>query len=135
MALIPHDPDALFPPYRAYCHALEVRDASRLLFVSGLNGYLRDGVSMPESFEEQADVIWGHLQAILADAGLGLNDIVSLRTYLSDPNYDEPNVRMRVKYLGNHRPASTVVCCQLLDPKWKLEIEAVAAAASPDTDK
>jgi len=30
--------------------------------------------------------------------------------------------------MGDHRPASTVVCCRLLDPRWKLEIEAVAAA-------
>ena len=134
MTFIPHDPDALFPPYRAYSHALEVRGASRLLFISGLNGYLRDGTSMPESFNAQADVIWGHIQAILAGAGLGLNNIVSLRTYLSDPKYDEPNVRMRLKYLGNHRPASTVVCCQLLDPKWKLEIEAVAADTTVDTN-
>jgi hypothetical protein len=50
-----------------------------------------------------------------------------LRTYLADPVYDEANVRMRVKYLGNHETSSTVVCCRLLDPKWKLEIEAMAA--------
>jgi enamine deaminase RidA (YjgF/YER057c/UK114 family) len=42
--------------------------------------------------------------------------------------YDDANVRMRVKYLGDHRPSSTVVCCQLLDPRWKLEVEAMAAA-------
>ncbi len=50
-----------------------------------------------------------------------------LRTYLADPRHDEANVRMRVKYLGDHEPSSTVVCCQLLDPKWKPEIEAMAA--------
>jgi hypothetical protein len=33
-----------------------------------------------------------------------------------------------MKYLGNHQPTLTVICCQLLDPKWKLEIEAMAAA-------
>jgi 2-iminobutanoate/2-iminopropanoate deaminase len=46
---------------------------------------------------------------------------------LADPQYDEDNVRLRVKYLGDHCPASTVVCCRLLDPKWKLEVEAMAA--------
>jgi 2-iminobutanoate/2-iminopropanoate deaminase len=51
----------------------------------------------------------------------------SLRTYLADPQYDEANVQMRVRFLGTHAPSSTVICCQLLDPKWKLEIEAVAA--------
>jgi 2-iminobutanoate/2-iminopropanoate deaminase len=54
-------------------------------------------------------------------------NLVSLRTYLADPKYDEANVRMRVKYLGDHETASTVVCCRLLDPKYKLEIEGAAA--------
>jgi hypothetical protein len=34
---------------------------------------------------------------------------------------------VRVKYLGTHSLSSTVVCCQLLDPRWKLEVEAMAA--------
>ena len=38
------------------------------------------------------------------------------------------NVRLRMKYLGDNRPALTVVCCQLLLPEWKLEVEAMAAA-------
>lgn len=56
---------------------------------------------------------------------------VSIRTYLADPQFDEANVQLRVKYLGSHCPASTVVCCRLLDPKWKLEIEAMAASGPP----
>jgi enamine deaminase RidA (YjgF/YER057c/UK114 family) len=127
MPIVQHNPGGVFPPYRAYSHATEVRGDSRLLFISGLNGYANDGTTMPESFEEQAELIWEHLRTILASAGMDFSNIVSLRTYLSDPRYDEPNVRMRMKYLGSHRPASTVVCCQLLEPKWKLEIEVVAA--------
>ena len=64
----------------------------------------------------------------LASAGMGVSNLVSLRTYLADPKYDEQNARMRARQLGPHRVASTVVCCQLLEQKWKLEIEAVAAA-------
>ena len=82
---------------------------------------------MPESFEEQGELIWGYIGVILKSAGMTYGNIVSLRTYLSSPAYDEPNVRLRVKYLGNNRPASTVICCQLLESNWKLEIEAVAA--------
>ena len=82
---------------------------------------------MPESFEEQGELIWGYIGVILKSAGMSYGNIISLRTYLASPDYDEPNVRLRVKYLGNNRPASTVMCCQLLESKWKLEIEAVAA--------
>ena len=127
MPIIPHNPKELFPQYRNYSHAVEVSGDSRILFISGLNGYLADGKSMPDSFEEQGEIIWRHIGVILKSAGMTYNNIVSLRTYLSSPEYDEPNVKLRMKYLGNNQPASTVVCCQLLESKWKLEIEAVAA--------
>jgi 2-iminobutanoate/2-iminopropanoate deaminase len=127
MTVILHTPDGVFPPYRCYSHAVEVRGDARLLVVSGLNGYRADGVTLPESFEEQGELIWTHLGTILRSAGMDYQDLVSLRTYLADPADDEANVRLRVKYLGTHRPALTVVCCRLLDPRWKLEMEAMAA--------
>ena len=127
MPVIQHNPDGLFPPYRAYSHATEVRGESRLLFISGLNGYEKDGITMPESFDEQAELIWGHIGTILASAGMGYETSCRCELICRIPQYDEPNVRMRVKYMGHHRPASTVVCCQLLEPKWKLEVEVVAA--------
>ena len=117
-----------FRRYRCYTHATEIRGDSRLLIISGLNGYLQDGRTMPESFEEQADIIWTHTRRrCCAAADMTVANLVSLRTYLADPKYDEANVRMRVKYLGTHAPSSTVICCQLLDPRWKLEVEAMAA--------
>jgi enamine deaminase RidA (YjgF/YER057c/UK114 family) len=127
MTIVSHNPPGLFPPYRSYSHATEIRGDARLLIISGLNGYLADGVTMPDSFEEQGDIIWKHIGTLLRAANMDYANIVSLRTYLADPSYDEANVRLRVKYLGTHRPSSTVVCCQLLEPKWKLEVEAMAA--------
>lgn len=130
MPIVHHNPPELFPQYRCYSHAIEVSGDSRLLLISGLNGYLADGETLPESFAEQAEVIWGHLGAILRSAGMSFENLISLRTYLADPEDDEANVRMRVKYLGEHRTSLTVVCCRLLDPRWKLEVEAMAAASS-----
>jgi 2-iminobutanoate/2-iminopropanoate deaminase len=127
MPITHHNPSGLFPRYSNYTHAVEVRGDSRLLFVSGLNGYLPDGKTMPLTFDEQAEIIWGHLKTILCDAGMTVQNLVSLRFYLADPKYDEANVRMRARHLGDHSVALTVICCQLLDPKWKLEVEAVAA--------
>jgi len=127
MPITRHNPAELFPQYRNYSHGVEVSGNSRLLFISGLNGYLSDGVTMPDSFEEQGEIIWQYIGVILKSAGMTYDNIVSLRTYLSGPEYDEPNVKLRMKYLGQHQPALTVICCQLLEPKWKLEIEAVAA--------
>jgi enamine deaminase RidA (YjgF/YER057c/UK114 family) len=128
MSITKHNPTELFPQYRNYSHAVEVSSGSRLLWISGLNGYLADGKTLPDSFEEQGEIIWGYIGVILKAAGMTYENIVSLRTYLASPEYDEPNVRLRMKYLGDHQPALTVICCQLLEPEWKLEIEAVAAA-------
>lgn len=128
MPIVHHNPPELFPPYRCNSHAIEVRGDSRILVISGLNGFLADGTTMPSSFDAQAEIIWNHLGAILRSAGMSFENLISLRTYLADPADDEANVRMRVKYLGSHRTSLTVVCCRLLDPRWKLEIEAMAAA-------
>jgi len=121
------NPLTVFPPYRGYAHAIEVGPGSRMLFISGLNGFDKDGISMPESFEGQAEMIWKHIKAILAEAEMAVSDLVSLRTYLASSEYDEQNAAMREKHLGGNRVASTVIVCQLLETKWKLEVEAVAA--------
>ena len=54
MAITQHNPKELFPQYGNYCHAVEVSGDSRILFISGLNGYKQDGTTMPDSFEDQA---------------------------------------------------------------------------------
>ena len=128
MPITKHNPSTLFPQYNNYSHGIEVSGDSKLLFISGLNGYEADGRTMPESFDDQARLIWTHIGAILESAGMSYGNIVSLRTYLAHPDLDQPNVAMRREFLGSHEPSSTVICCQLLESKWKLEIEAVAAA-------
>ena len=125
--VIKHNPQNIYPQYQNYSHAMEVSSGSRLLIISGLNGYLADGKSMPETFEEQGEMIWKHLGTILESAQMGYQNLVSIRFYLASPEFDEANVRLRKKYLGSHQPALTVICCQLLDPHWKLEVEAMAA--------
>ena len=127
MPVIAHNPEGVFPPYRCYSHATEVRGDARLLVISGLNGYEADGRTLPDSFDGQAELVWRHLRTILRSADMDYENLISLRFYLADPRYDEANVAMRVKHLGAHRPALTVVCCRLLDPRWKLEVEAMAA--------
>ena len=129
MTNTPLDPAGLFPPYANYAHAIEVQGGSRMLYISGLNGFEDDGVTMPASFEEQAELVWRHLARVLAAADMTYADLVSLRFYLADPADDPANVAILRRHLGGHRSARTVVCAQLLDPSWRIEIEAVAARA------
>lgn len=128
MSIVAHNPEGLYPPYANYAHAVEVSAGSRMLFVSGLNGFEDDGTTMPDSFGEQARLIWRHLGRILGDSDLTYADLVSLRCYLADPADDEENVAILREHLGDHRAARTVICCRLLEPAWRIEVEAVAAA-------
>jgi 2-iminobutanoate/2-iminopropanoate deaminase len=127
MAILKHNPTSLFPQYKNYSHAIETSSGSRHLFISGLNGYEKDGQSMPESFTEQGELIWKYIGEILKSANMSYNNLISVRTYLSSPEYDAENMALRKKFLGDHEPTLTVICCQLLETKWKLEVEAIAA--------
>jgi 2-iminobutanoate/2-iminopropanoate deaminase len=127
MSLVQHNPERVFPPYANYSHAVEVPAGSRLLFVSGLNGYESDGVSMPADFEGQANKIWAHLTTTLESAHMGIEDLVSLRFYLADAAHDPANVAILKSRLGKHHCARTVICVGMLEPGWLIEVEAIAA--------
>jgi enamine deaminase RidA (YjgF/YER057c/UK114 family) len=118
---------ACHPKYPGYAQSVELACGARTLSVSGLNGYESDGKTMPDSFEEQSELIWRHLVTILASAGMEIGNLVFLRTYLARPEYMEANKAMRKKHLGDQEVGITVVCATLLKPEWKLEVEAVAA--------
>ena len=74
--------------------------------------------SVPEGFEAQHDQIWQNTLAILADAGMGPEDIVRLNVYSTDPDGLRFLKVHREKYLKpGHTPASTWVVCLTT---WKI---------------
>ena len=123
----PHNPATIFPPYAAYAHAVEVPPGARTLYISGLNGYEQDGTSMPADFEGQARLVWQHLGTALTAAGMTYDDLVRLRFYLTSAEDDPANVALIREHLGDHLACRTVVIQQLLEPEWRVELEAVAA--------
>jgi enamine deaminase RidA (YjgF/YER057c/UK114 family) len=67
------------------------------------------------------------IEAALTEAGASLADVVRTRTYLVDATDWEAIGRVHGELFGSIRPASTmVVVAALLDPRWKVEIEADA---------
>jgi enamine deaminase RidA (YjgF/YER057c/UK114 family) len=123
----PYNPDTVFPPYAAYAHAVEVPAGARTLYISGLNGYEPDGRTMPPDFEGQARLVWRHLGEALGAAGMTYADLVQLRFYLASAEDDPTNVALIREHLGDHLACRTVVVQQLLEPDWRVEVEAVAA--------
>ena len=63
----------------------------------------------------------------LARAGAAFGDVVRTRMYLTDADDWEDVARAHGEVFAEIRPASTaVVVKELLDPRWRVEIEAEA---------
>jgi 2-iminobutanoate/2-iminopropanoate deaminase len=128
MQLVPHSPtDGIYPPSGDYAHAMEVRGAERLLFVAGTMGL--DPAGAPgATLAEQLELVWSNLRAILASAGMTVDNIVRLTSYLRDASYAEANAAARVAALGGRVVPTTAIVAQTLVSDWMVEIEVVAAA-------
>ncbi len=67
------------------------------------------------------------IEVALEDAGASLADVVRTRQFIVDPDDAEAVGRAHAAAFGDARPASTmVVVAALLDPRWRVEIEAEA---------
>ena len=105
-----------------------VRLGDRVL-VSGTAPIWPDGSVDPDP-ERQARRCLEIIGAALEEAGATLGDVVRTRTYLTDAADAEAVGRAHAAAFGEVRPASTmVVVAALLDPRWKVEIEAEAQSA------
>jgi enamine deaminase RidA (YjgF/YER057c/UK114 family) len=69
------------------------------------------------------------IAAALAEAGAGLADVVRTRIYLTDANDWEAVGRAHGEVFATVRPAATMLVVGLLDPRMRVEIEAVAFIA------
>nr|WP_062341060.1 RidA family protein [Herbidospora sakaeratensis] len=129
MEMIVRNPaEGVYPPSgSAYVHAVEVRDPSRFLYVSGTMGLDPDGTPA-DSVEEQLALIWANLRAILAEAGMTVDNVVRVTSYLRDVAYTGANAAARVEALGGRPVPTTAIVVQTLDPAWLVELEIVAAA-------
>jgi 2-iminobutanoate/2-iminopropanoate deaminase len=114
-------------PTSGYSQALELKGHTRLLFISGQTPVALDG-SVPQGFEAQCRLAWRNVEAQLAAAGMGLDNIVLHRTFLADRRYGMTNRAVRKAVLGDRKPALTTVIVGIFDETWLIEIEAIAAA-------
>jgi enamine deaminase RidA (YjgF/YER057c/UK114 family) len=120
-------PPALRPPFARYSHAVEVAPGARLVFCSGQLGIAADE-TIPDSVEEQARLIFRSISAILAEAGMGLADLVRLNAYVTAREHLSGYMAVRDEIVGEPPPASTLMIVSgFTRQAFKVEVEAVAA--------
>lgn len=102
-----------------------VRVGDRVL-VSGTAPVWPDGSCDPDP-GVQADRCLAIIAAALAEAGAAMADVVRTRMMLVDAADADAVSAAHARALGGVRPAATmVVVAALLDPRWRVEIEAEA---------
>jgi 2-iminobutanoate/2-iminopropanoate deaminase len=109
-----------------YSQAVQVDGARRLLFISGQIPVTAQGV-VPTNFREQAQQAWANVLAQLQAAGLSVQHLVKVTTFLASREHAMLNREVRQEALGDHAPALTVIITGIFDEQWLLEIEAIAA--------
>jgi len=122
-------PAGIAPPAANYAHAVATAGAGRWLHTSGVVPVAPDG-TVPAGVAAQAEVIWTNIGAMLAEAGMGPADVVSVTTYVTPGQPLAEVMAARDRFLAGHRAASTLlVVPELAQPVWLLEIQVIAAAA------
>lgn len=111
--------------FGAYVQALEVKDTTRRLYVSGQAPVQADG-TLPATFRGQAEAVWNNILAQLRAADMGPEHIVKATTFLVDRKYRDENRDVRMEVLGGHTFALTVVLAGMFEEGWLLEIDAIA---------
>ena len=96
--------------------------------VSGTAPIAEDGsVAAPGDAHGQMRRCLEIIERALADAGAALSEVVRTRIYLTEAGDWEGVARAHAEVFAGIRPASTVVIVAgLLDPGWRVEVEADA---------
>jgi enamine deaminase RidA (YjgF/YER057c/UK114 family) len=95
-------------------------------FVSGTTGYDYATMQMPADAGEQASNIFNTITATLEDAGFALQDIVRATYHVTETAHCDAVMRVASRFLGDVRPAATMVISGLIRPEMKVEIEVTA---------
>lgn len=96
------------------------------MHVAGTAPIPADGSASPEGAYEQALLCLEIIREALERAGSGLEHVVRTNVYITAPEHFEGVARAHGQVFHEVRPATTCVIARLLDPAWKVEIEAEA---------
>lgn len=121
-------PASIRPPLARYSHGIAIPASHRLVIVAGQLG-IRPDDTIPESSEAQAELCLSNIEAILAEDGMTMENVVRLSVYVTDRAHMDGYRRARdQKFPGTPPTTTLIVVAGLVRPEFVIEIEAIAAA-------
>lgn len=123
-------PDTIAAPFARYAHGVEVPAGHRLVATSGQLAVAVDG-SVPVGAQAQARLCFANCAAILAEAGMGAEDVIRINAFVTDRAHMAGYMAARDAWLKEvtRLPASTLVIVSgFTRPEFLVEVEVTAAA-------
>jgi 2-iminobutanoate/2-iminopropanoate deaminase len=121
------NPEGAPRPLSNYSLGVLVPAGMTTFHVSGQVGTDAAG-NLPDDAEGQCRNAFANVLAVMAGAGMGPGDIVSLTTFLTGPEHLPAYRSAREAAFGDVAPGSTMVyVAGLVDPKMVIEVQAIAA--------
>jgi enamine deaminase RidA (YjgF/YER057c/UK114 family) len=119
--------DAAFEDRVGYSRAVRV---GQHVWVSGTAPIMPGDADPPDDAYEQARLCLTIIERSLHDAGASLADVVRTRIFLADAEDIDAVGRAHREAFAAARPATTGIVVELLDRRWRVEIEAEALVAA-----
>ena len=120
------NPETVAAPVGPYSQAALTPGAGQWLHIAGQIGVDEKG-NLADGIEGQTEAVWTNIKRILAAAGMTVEHLVKVNSFLVDAAHVAPFGAVRSRFLGSARPASTlVVVAALAKPQWLVEVEAIA---------
>lgn len=118
----------LNPPGGHYSHAVL---AGGMIYVSGQLPFALGSKVLPEGARAQTIQTLKNVKAVLHASGAQLKQLVSVQIIVSDINLWPEVNEAYSEFLGDHKPARTVIPCAGLHYGALVEITAIAEASGP----
>jgi enamine deaminase RidA (YjgF/YER057c/UK114 family) len=124
-----------------YAPAIEVTGADLIVFLSGATAsplyhqhpHVKEEHVLPDDIEEQTRRAMASIRSVLDAKGLKWGNVVKVTKYLTDMREADAVNRTMNEYLGDHRPASTLICVNnLSSPGARVELDMNAVGRSAD---
>lgn len=91
--------EGVHPPFAEYSHGVIVGAGHKMLFLSGQLGIDVDG-NVPEGAAEQAELCFGAIKLLLADAGMSSTDVVKINAYVTDREHCAAYMQARDDFIA-----------------------------------
>lgn len=98
----------------------------RWVFVSGTTGFDYTDMTIDEDIEAQTEQCMKNIVSALKQAGAELSDVVRVTYILPQASEFEKCWPILRKYLGEVKPAATMISAGLADERMKIEIQVTA---------